>query len=504
MSVPAEQIQPQMTLTELLEGYVDAPQIPVHGISSDSRRLQEGDLFLACQGLSNHGMDFVDDAIRAGVAAVAFDSSTADLPDRDLPVPVLPIKNLGRHLGNLANRFYAAPSASVRVIGITGTNGKTTVAWMVAQCLERLGEPCAYIGTLGAGLAEVDLQAGMTTPASVDIHRMLAEFRDQGARSVALEVSSHALDQNRVDGVAFDSVLFTNLSRDHLDYHGDMQSYGDAKARLFFEYSARQRIINLDAEFGAQLAERCGSDVILVSMLPDRVPGLRPFVFVKAVTANAFGSQVRVRSSWGDCEFLLPLPGDFNIENAMLTLALLLGQGVPVEKACAVLELLEAPPGRMQRIAAETESPAVYVDYAHTPEALQLVLQSLRKHCSGQLWCVFGCGGDRDRGKRPQMGKVVETHADFPVITSDNPRTESPHDIIADIVAGMENPYEVTIIEDRAAAIGWAIQNAAVGDVVLIAGKGHETYQLIGTEQREFSDAGAATVSLERRAEGRR
>jgi UDP-N-acetylmuramoyl-L-alanyl-D-glutamate--2,6-diaminopimelate ligase len=504
MSVPAEQIQQPMTLAELLEGYVDAPEIAVHGISSDSRTLQDGDLFLACQGLSNHGLDFVDDAIRAGVVAIAFDSSTAAAPDRALPVPALPIRNLGKHLGKLANRFYAAPSASVRVIGITGTNGKTTVAWMVAQCLARLGEPCAYIGTLGAGLAEVDLQAGMTTPASVDIHRMLAEFRDQGARSVALEVSSHALEQNRVDGVAFDSVMFTNLSRDHLDYHGDMQSYGDAKARLFFEYSARQRIINLDAAFGAQLAQRCGSDVILVSMNPERIPGLRPYVFVESITTNTFGSQIRVHSSWGNGEFLLPLPGDFNIENAMLTLALLLGQGVPLEKACAVLELVEAPPGRMQRIAAQVDWPAVYVDYAHTPEALELVLQSLRKHCSGNLWCVFGCGGDRDRGKRPQMGKVVETYADFPVVTSDNPRTESPHDIIADIVAGMDSPYEVTIIEDRAAAIGWAIRNAGDGDIVLISGKGHENYQLIGTERRNFSDAGAATASLERLAGGRR
>ena len=480
MSVPAEQMQQAMTLAELLEGFVDAPEVPVHGISSDSRTLQDGDLFLACQGFSNHGIDFVDDAIAAGVAGVAYDSSTADVPERDFAIPVLPIENLAKHLGSIANRYYAAPSASVRVIGVTGTNGKTTVAWMIAQCLERLGEPCAYIGTLGAGIAEVDLHAGMTTPGSVDIHRMLADFRDQGARSTALEVSSHALDQNRVDGVAFDSVLFTNLSRDHLDYHGDMQNYADAKARLFFEYSARQRIINLDAEFGAQLAERCGPDLIAVSTDSKRTPGLRPYVFAGDVKASALGSQVHVRSSWGEAEFLLPLPGDFNVENALMTLALLLGQGVPLDQACAVLELVAAPPGRMQRVLAETPGPAVYVDYAHTPDALQVALLSLRKHCSGKLWCVFGCGGDRDRGKRPQMGEVVEAAADVPVVTSDNPRTESPHDIIADIMAGMDSPFDVTIIEDRAAAIAWAIQNAADEDVILIAGKGHENYQLVG------------------------
>ena len=504
MSVPAQQMQPAMTLAELLEGFVDAPDVPVNGISSDSRGLQPGNLFLACQGLTNHGIDFIDDAIAAGVVAVAFDSSTADVQEHEFPVPVLPVQNLAKHLGTIANRYYAAPSASVRVIGVTGTNGKTTVAWMIAQCLERLGEPCAYIGTLGAGLAEVDLQAGMTTPGSVDIHRLLAEFRDHGARCAALEVSSHALDQNRVDGVAFDSVLFTNLSRDHLDYHGDMTSYADAKARLFFEYTARQRIINLDTEFGAKLAERCDADLIVVSTDEQRMPGLRPYVFAGDVVANEYGSQVGIRSSWGDAEFLLPLPGAFNVENALLTLAALLGQGVSLDQACAALELVAAPPGRMQRIPADGPGPSVYVDYAHTPGALQVALRALREHCGGKLWCVFGCGGDRDRGKRPQMGKVVEASADVPVVTSDNPRTESPHDIIADIVAGMDSPCDATIIEDRAAAIAWAVRNASADDVILIAGKGHENYQLVGNERRNFSDLGTAIACLKRQTEARR
>ena len=286
MSMPAEQIQQGSTLSELLQGYVDAPELPVRGICSDSRSLVEGDLFLACEGLSNHGIDFIDDAIEAGVVAIAYDASTAILPERDLQIPMLAIENLATHLGDIANRFFAAPSASVRVIGVTGTNGKTTVAWLIAQCLERLGEPCAYIGTLGSGIGEVELGEGMTTPATIEMHRQLAEFRDQGARFAAVEVSSHALAQNRVDGVAFDTVLFTNLSRDHLDYHGDMQSYGDAKARLFFEYSAKQRIINLDAEFGAQLADRCGHDVIAVSTDANRPDSERPFVYVRSAVAT--------------------------------------------------------------------------------------------------------------------------------------------------------------------------------------------------------------------------
>ncbi len=501
MSMPAEQIQQNMMLSELLQGYVAAPDLPVHGISSDSRRLAAGDLFLACEGLSSHGIDFIDDAIKSGVIAVAYDASTATLPDRSFDIPLLPIENLARHLGNIANRFYGSPSASVRVIGVTGTNGKTTVAWLIAQCLERLGEPCAYIGTLGSGIGEVEPGEGMTTPATIDMHRQLAEFRDQGARFAAVEVSSHALVQNRIDGVAFDTVVFTNLSRDHLDYHGDMQSYGDAKARLFFEYSAKQRIINLDAEFGAQLAERCGHDVIAVSTDVAREPTERPFVFVRSVAATEFGFDVNIHSSWGDCDFELPLPGTFNVENALIALALLLNQGVPIDKACAVLEEVQAPPGRMQRVAADIEKPAVYVDYAHSPAALEVVLTSLRMHCRGQLWVVFGCGGDRDEGKRPQMGQVAENRADRIVITSDNPRTEAPDEIIAAIVGGIESADSVTVIEDRGAAIAWAIANAAEQDTVLIAGKGHENYQLIGNESRDFSDLGAAAANLARRAE---
>lgn len=499
--MPAEQIQHSPTLANLLQGYVDAPDLPVHGISSDSRTLGEGDLFLACEGIRNHGIDFIDDAIKAGVVAIAYDASTAILPDRDFAIPLLAIENLDRHLGNIANRFFASPSAAVRVIGVTGTNGKTTVAWLIAQCLERLGEPCAYIGTLGSGIGEVDLGEGMTTPATIEMHRQLAEFRDQGATFAAVEVSSHALAQNRVDGVAFDTVLFTNLSRDHLDYHGDMQSYGDAKARLFFEYSAKQRIINLDAEFGAQLAERCGQDVIAVSTDVERGAIDRPYVFVQSAVPTEGGSQVSVDSSWGDCAFDLPLPGDFNVENALIVLALLLNQGVPIDKACAALEEIQAPPGRMQRVAAEIARPAVYVDYAHSPAALEVVLQSLRMHCRGKLWVVFGCGGDRDQGKRPQMGKVAASGADRIVITNDNPRTEAPDEIIAAIVAGVGKSDDVTVIEDRAAAIAWAISNADEQDVVLIAGKGHENYQLIGAESRDFSDLGSAAANLARRAE---
>jgi UDP-N-acetylmuramoyl-L-alanyl-D-glutamate--2,6-diaminopimelate ligase len=495
MNMPAEQLTTTITLAELLRGFVDAPAIRIRGISSDSRHLKRGDLFLACEGHSSHGLDYVGDAVSAGVAAIAWDASTADLQAGDVGVPMVAVEGLAQHIGEIANRFYGRPSAAVRVIGVTGTNGKTTVAWLVAQCLEALGRHCGYIGTLGIGIGEIDGGDGMTTPGAIELHKNLASFRDQGAEWAAVEVSSHALSQNRIAGVALDTVMFTNLSRDHLDYHGDMQSYAETKARLFLESDAKHRIINLDSEFGAQLAARCGQDVVTVSSNPDRVANGRSYVFVRSVVPTESGSLVKVSSSWGDGEFLLSLPGDFNVANAIMVLALLLQHGIPTDQACDVLSTVGAPPGRMQRVAGPATAPSVFVDYAHTPAAIEVALRALRAHCQGRLWCVMGCGGDRDAGKRPQMGRAAERVADHVVITSDNPRGESPTAIIDGIVGGLGSPQHATIIEDRAAAIAWTIEAAAAEDCILVAGKGHENYQLIGGERRDFSDiAVAATV----------
>ena len=501
MSMPAERLTTTLTLDQLLRGLADAPAIEVRGISSDSRSLRPGDLFLACGGASGHGLDYVADAVTAGVAAVAWDASTAVTPAQEVGVPMIAVPDLAQHLGEIANRFYDRPSAALRVVGVTGTNGKTTVAWLIAQCCEYLGPSCGYVGTLGAGIGTIEGGDNMTTPGAVELHGRLAKFRDQGAIGAAIEVSSHALAQNRIDGVVFDSVLFTNLSRDHLDYHGDMHSYAETKAKLFLEYSARNRIINLDSEFGTQLASRCGQDVITVSTNFDRVANGRPYVFVRSVVATERGSRVRVNTSWGDGEFELPIPGDFNVANGVIVLALLLKQGIAMDAALAALESVTAPPGRMQRVAVAGKLPVVYVDYAHTPAAIEVALRALRAHCKGSLWCVFGCGGDRDAGKRPQMGKLAERRADHIVITSDNPRREAPTDIIDDIVAGLRNPELATVIEDRATAIAWAIAQAAAADVVLIAGKGHEDYQLVGDERRDFSDYGTAQANLMKLAE---
>jgi UDP-N-acetylmuramoyl-L-alanyl-D-glutamate--2,6-diaminopimelate ligase len=505
MSMPAEHMHPQPTLADLLQGIADVPPVPVRGISSDSRRLDDGYLFLAVQGLTSHGLDFLAEALEAGVAAVAWDTSTGSAPP-DVGIPLIAVDGLASRLGEIANRFYGRPSEQLEVIGVTGTNGKTTVAWMIARAAEILGEKCAYLGTLGHGLRELQGSEGMTTPPVVEMHERLAEFVEQGAGYAAVEVSSHALAQGRVDGVRIDTAIFTNLSRDHLDYHESMADYFAAKARLFTDCGPRHRIINLDSDYGSRLASMCGHDVVTVSTNFDRVANGRPYLFVRSVVASDKGFDISFVSSWGSSRFMLPLPGDFNVANAAIVLALLLMKGVALETACDAMSQLTAPPGRMQRVAvAEGErtmqrvamdGPAVFVDYAHTPAALESALRALRPHCRGRLWCVFGCGGDRDAGKRPQMGKAAERQGDRVIVTSDNPRSEQPMAIIDDILGGLAHPGKAVVIEDRAAAIAWAIAEAASEDVVLVAGKGHETWQEANGKRVAFSDFAVASKAL--------
>jgi UDP-N-acetylmuramoyl-L-alanyl-D-glutamate--2,6-diaminopimelate ligase len=502
MSMPAEHLSTGRDLAELLRGFATAPAIALDGIASDSRRVRPGFLFVACPGIRSHGLDHAAAAIDAGAVAIAFDPQGVTAPE-GLAIPAIAVPGLTENLGEIANRFFGRPSEAVRVVGVTGTNGKTTVAWLTAQCLKRCGRDCGYVGTLGAGLSEIGIGESMTTPAALELHGLLADFRDAGAGYAAIEVSSHALAQGRVDGVAFDTVMFTNLTRDHLDYHGNMRQYEEAKARLFLDYSARHRIINLDSEFGARLADRCGPDVITVSTKFDRVANGRPFVFVRSVVAQSEGSRVRIASSWGDAGFLLPMPGDFNVANAVVVLGFLLRQGIALDEACELLSATSAPPGRLERVAAAVGLPAVYIDYAHTPAAIDGALRALKAHCRGKLWCVFGCGGNRDTGKRPQMGRAAERLAHRIVVTSDNPRDEAPAAIIDEIVAGLAQPARATVIEDRAAAIAWAIRAADPDDVVLVAGKGHEHYQVIGDKRLEFSDYAVAQANLAARGEGR-
>ena len=495
MSMPAEHMTTGQTLDTLFDGIADVPAIAVTGIAIDSRKVRQGDVFLAVQGATNHGLDFCDDVAARGAAVIAYDASTVSTVPESCTAPLVAVENLGRHLGTVVSRFFGEPTRGLRVVGVTGTNGKSTIAWLIAQCFGRLGMSCGYSGTLGYGVTELDRDDDMTSPDVVENHRRLATFRDQGAGHAAIEVSSHALDQARVAGIEFDATLFTNLTRDHLDYHGSMRDYGEAKAKLFVDYPARVRIINLDTDFGTELASRCREEVITVSTRFDRVANGRPYVFVRSVVAKGFGSDVRIASSWGDASMSIPLVGDFNVANAVLVLAYLLSCNIALEDATRALSDVSAPPGRMQWVRAAS-GPTVFIDYAHTPNALAVALQALRPHTRGRLWCVFGCGGDRDAGKRPQMAALAERHADRVVVTSDNPRTENPADIIRDVMAGFRDAGRATVIEDRAAAIAWAIENASDADVVLIAGKGHEDYQVIGDERISFSDYGAALGNL--------
>ena len=496
MSMPAAHMNPLPTLADLLRDYADAPPVAVHGIASDTRQLGEGYVFFAVQGLGSHGLDYLEQACAAGICAVVWDASTGSEPS-GIEVPAIAVDGLAARLGEIADRYYGHPSERLGVIGVTGTNGKTTVAWMVAQAFDILGRSCAYLGTLGHGLGAVRDATGMTTPPAIELHGRLAEFADDGAEFAAVEVSSHALSQRRVDGVRFDTALFTNLSRDHLDYHEDMDGYFASKSQLFLDCGPRHRIVNVDSDYGLRLAALCGADVVTVATRVDRVADDRPYLFVRSIDPGTRGSDVTFDSAWGSGTFATTMPGDFNVANVALVLALLLNKGIALDQACEVVSLVSAPPGRMQRVA--TDGPAVYVDYAHTPQALESVLQALRGHCAGALWCVFGCGGDRDAGKRPQMGEAAERGGDRVVITSDNPRGEDPATIIADVLAGLARPEEAILIEDRAAAIAWAVAQAADNDVVLVAGKGHEAYQDTRGGRVPFSDYAVAKRALSAR-----
>ena len=506
MSMPATPLQAKMTLGQLLAGIADAPALGITGIASDSREVAPGYAFLACRGESRHGLEFLDDALRAGAAAIVWDSNTATAAPAVAGAASVPVAGLENRLGELANRWFDAPSRDLRVSAVTGTNGKTTVAYLLSQCMRRLGRPCGYLGTLGAGVDAIEPRA-LTTPACIELHGELAGFRTQGAGHAALEVSSHALAQGRIDGLHVDSAIFTNLSRDHIDYHGDMAAYGDTKSRLFLDFHPAHRIVCVDTPFGRELLARCrrsdGERIVAVSSEPAAAATVdTDYLFVTAKEAGERGFAVSFESTWGSGSFRLPLAGSFNVANAALVLAQLLCWDLSFDGALAALERVDAPAGRMQRVqaGAGAAAPAVYVDYAHTPAGLEAALASLRPHCHGNLWCVFGCGGDRDRGKRPLMGEVALRLADRVVVTSDNPRFEDPGAIIAAILEGMGR-HDVAI-PDRARAIAYAIREARDNDVILVAGKGHETVQLVRGERLPFSDVEVAARSLAARQPG--
>lgn len=486
-------------LDQLLHGIADtasAGDIVVSGLNLDSRRVRPGDAFFALRGTREHGIKFAAMAVQRGARVVLAEAPAPS--DAALDVPVLWIDNLHSRVGDIAARFFGEPSAALSVIGVTGTNGKTSTVQLLAHALEHLGHRAATIGTLGAGL-HGNLQAGeRTTPDAIEVQGLLAEFRAEGATHVAMEVSSHALEQGRVGAVQFDVAAFTNLTRDHLDYHGSMEAYGAAKAKLFAWPSLHAAVINIDDAFGRELA----------AQLPAHARALRysaagddqADIAATAVTTSSEGLNFVLRTPWGERRVSSRLLGRFNVANLLTVVGCLGALGEPFESIVGAVEAMDPVNGRMNRLGGFGSEPLVVVDYAHTPDALEQALTALRAHCAGQLICVFGCGGDRDAGKRPVMGEIAERLADSIVVTDDNPRSEDGDVIVAQIVAGLSRPAQAKVERDRAAAIRWAVTRAKPGDVVLVAGKGHETYQESATGKRPFDDFAVARAALEVRA----
>lgn len=484
-----------MDLRTLFDGFgVELPQREVADITTESRSVSRDGLFLACRGNTHHGLEFVDQALAASPSAIAWE------PDAGVRAPVLPadicgfaVPHLGQRLGEIANRFFATPSAALAVTGITGTNGKTTTAWLVTQALGKLGESAGYMGTLGHGLG-VEVRTGaLTTPGCITLHRQLRELADAGARHAVIEVSSHALDQHRVDGVRFSTVAFSNLGRDHLDYHRDPQHYAEAKARLF-RVGAGTAVINLDDPFGKTLAESLPHETACLGVSMDGNPAAK--LRGDLLRIGADGLVLDLSGEFGTARLSSRLWGGFNAENLLLAAGILLAKDWPLARVVAALADCTAPPGRMQLVPASAGQPAVLVDFAHTPDALRKALAAIRAHCNGQLWCVFGCGGNRDRGKRALMGSVAVELADCVIITDDNRRDEDSQQILDDILSGVESRSTVQVIPDRAAAIQRAIHLAVPGDAILIAGKGHEQTQIVAGVSLPFSDVAVAVAAL--------
>jgi UDP-N-acetylmuramoyl-L-alanyl-D-glutamate--2,6-diaminopimelate ligase len=470
--------------------------VQVNGLALDSRKVQAGDLFLAVAGSRTHGLQHARQAVALGAVAVAWEpvagnGALAEIAAL-LPAPVVAVPGLGQVVGLIADRFYGHPSRGLFMIGVTGTDGKTSCSHFIAQALNTPDRRCGLIGTLGNGLYGELSATVNTTPDALGMQQWLHVMQQQGARCVVSEVSSHAMDQGRVRGVAFDLAVLTNLSRDHLDYHGTVEAYAEAKRRLFHVDGLRYAVLNGDDAFGSALLDAIPPGVAPVAYRLENAPFRTRYpaqwVIGRNLRSSMRGMRLEVHTPWGSGELECGLLGRFNASNLLAALASLCVAGLPFAETLQRLSATRTVPGRMERFDLGPGHPLAVVDYAHTAGALEAVLKSLRAHCSGELWCVFGAGGDRDRGKRPLMGAAVERNADHLVLTDDNPRSEDPRQIVADLCSGIRRPAEVHVEHDRAHAIAHALRSAAPGDIVLIAGKGHETVQQVGNRSLPFSD----------------
>ncbi len=484
-----EDLTYSQTLGQLLQGLVDVASqddVEVTGITSDSRMVNTGDLFVAYE--NSNVMAYMKSAINSGAYATVIESEK--LPDiPKYSIPVIALSQLRAQAGLIAARFFRHPTHDMNVIGVTGTNGKTTVSYLIAQASDIINPgKSGLIGTLGCGSFNNISKGPNTTPEPVVLQNTFATLDQNGIDLVAMEVSSHGLEQYRITGVEFDIAVFTNLSRDHLDFHQTMENYAASKRRLFSDYLIRKAVINLDDAFGRELIEEFQNKLELVgyTLKPDSQNKL-PVVSANIISNNASGMTLEVNSPWGEGTLVSGLIGEFNASNLLASLSALCLSGIPFEEALSALSKCSNIPGRMESFRQEGK-PAVIVDYAHTPDALQQALTVLQPQSSGKLICVFGCGGDRDQGKRAEMGGIAEAVADHIFLTNDNPRYESAEVIIEDIISGIKDHSHFTKELDRRNAIMMAIESASSNDVVLIAGKGDEDYQEIAGVRLPFSD----------------
>ncbi len=487
-------------------------------LRTDSRAVMAGDVFIALAGRHTDGLQYLGQALQRGAAAALVDAQAWAGVVRgaaDMPPAVLPVPALARQLPELAARYYGMPGTQLRTIGITGTNGKTSSCQWIGQLLSGLGQPCATIGTLGFGMdgTSVEEQTGLTTPDAVSLQRLARRALDAGAHALALEVSSIGIDQGRVDAMPCEFALFTNLSRDHLDYHGDMAVYGAVKKRLFTRPGLRHAVLNIDDELGRELALNLQGQGLEVTGYGVGGANTQHLMLARHLRAEDIehrpeGMRIAVVCESADgpqrATVEAPMLGEFNVLNLLGVLGVALAFGYSLPRAAQACARLQPPPGRLQRVdGSGAAEPLVIVDYAHTPDAVAKALQALRplaRARHGRLWIVFGAGGDRDAGKRPTMGAVAAAGADVVVITSDNPRSESAEAIIGQIAAGIPAGAAFSRNPDRAAAIQNALLEAGAADVVLIAGKGHESYQEIAGRRMPFSDVEVAGSALRARA----
>lgn len=500
--MPATSVMPDRAarpIAELLSG-IEAEvstAVAVAGVRLDSRTVKPGDLFVAVRSEHSHGADYIDAAVARGAVAVLIDQH-ARLAGKRLAVPCIVVNDLGGYLGKIARNMYGDVGRELAVFAVTGTNGKTSCCSAYADLSSALGASCGFVGTLGWGVDGNFSSTGYTTPDVFSTHEICAQLLQSGCKAVAMEVSSHALAQNRIDGIRVRTAAFTNLTHDHLDYHSSEADYAAQKSKLFTRDGLQTAVLNSDDALGAQLAgqlKQGGQVRVLTYSLSQR----NADVWAEAIEFGAHGMSATLHSPWGSAELNSKLFGAFNLSNLLAVIGSLCADGFDLQRVVEAAGDLEGAAGRMQTVPNDL-GVHIVVDFAHTPDALENALSALRRHCGGELWVVFGCGGDRDKTKRPLMGAIAERLADRVVLTNDNPRTEAEDVIAVDILGGISKPDDIYVQLNRALAIEYAVQSARSGDCVLVAGKGHENYQEINNVKLPFDDFNVVRSALSQRS----